>query len=208
MTEKTPRGYFKYTLAMDCETSGLALGCDDPSYNPITKEEYQAVSWGMIVIETATLKPVDQLYVEIQFDQRKYTWNKQAERIHGMSQEYLRVNGVSMEEAVMEIGNLLLKYWGNDSAISVLGHNVATFDLPFLRRTLRSQGLEVRFGNRHVDTNSIGFGAFETYNSDDLFELVGLPVRDPGNHNALTDAKYAIEVVRAVRNICNRAISE
>ncbi len=211
MSDQKARGYFQYTLAIDCETSGLAMGCDDPSYNPDTKEEYQAVSWGMIVVDTATLKPVDQLYVEIEFDKRKYTWNKQAERIHGMSQQYLRVNGMSMEDAVIEIGNMILKYWGTESPISLLGHNVATFDLQFLRRTLRSQGIEVRFANRHVDTNSIGFAAFETYNSDDLFELIGLPVRDPGDrnpHNALADANYALKVVQSVRGIYNHIIGE
>lgn len=204
-TTKQPRGYFKYTLAADCETTGIAIGCDDPSQNPKTGEKYQAVSWGLVVVETDTLKAVDELYVEIQHDEQ-YVWSKGAERVHGMSQEYLRENGVSMKEAVEQIGTLILSYWGPDSPICLLGHNVVSFDLAFLRSTLRSQGLEVRFANRHVDTNAIGFACLETFNSDDLFELVGLPVRDPAKHNALTDAKNALEVVRRVRAIYNSVI--
>ena len=137
-TPKSPRGYFKYTLAADCETSGIALNCDDPSQNPKTGEKYQAVSWGLVVVETGTLKAVDELYVEIQWD-KQYKWNDGAQRIHGMSREYLRDNGVPMKEAVEQIGSLILTYWGPDSPICLLGHNVHTFDLPFLRSTLRSQ---------------------------------------------------------------------
>lgn len=206
MTEKKPKGYFKYTLAADCETSGIALGCDNPTHNPKTGEKYQAVSWGLVVVETGTLKAVDELYVEIQWD-KQYEWNTGAERVHGMSKEYLRENGVPMKEAVEQIGNLILKYWGPDSPICLLGHNVATFDLQFLRSTLRSQGLEIKFANRHVDTNAIGFATLETYNSDDLFEAIGLPVRDPKKHNALIDAKNALAVVRGVRAIYNRIIN-
>lgn len=206
MTNKKPRGYFQYTLAADCETSGIALGCDDPTQNPKTGEKYQAVSWGLVVVDTTTLKSVDELYVEIQWD-KKYEWNDRAERVHGMSREYLRDNGVPMQEAVEQIGSLILKYWGPDSPVCLLGHNVHTFDLAFLRSTLRSQGLEIKFANRHVDTNSIGFATLETYNSDDLFEAIGLPVRDPSKHNALVDAKNALAVVRSVRAIYNRIIN-
>lgn len=203
--DKQPRGYFKYTLAADCETTGIAIGCDDPSYNPNTGEKYQAVSWGLIVVETSTLKEVDALYVEIQHD-KQYTWNTGAERVHGMSREYLRDNGVPMEEAVLQIGELILNHWGPDSPVCLLGHNIMTFDLPFLRSTMRTQGIEIRFANRHVDTNSIGFACLETYNSDDLFEQIGLPVRDPNKHNALVDAKNALEVVRSVRTIYNHIL--
>lgn len=206
MADKKPRGYFKYTLAVDCETTGIALGADNPAFNPATGEKYQAISWGLIVVDTSTLKSVEELYVEIQWD-KKYNWSPQAERVHGMSKEYLRENGVPMEEAVLQIGSLILKYWGATGPICLLGHNVATFDLQFLRETLRTQGVEVRFANRHVDTNGIGFATLETYNSDDLFQLVGLPTRDPSKHNALVDAKNALHVVRTIRTIYNHVIN-
>lgn len=201
-----PKGYFKYSLAVDCETTGIALGNDDPSYDAKTGETYQAISWGLIVVDTDTLKRVEQLYVEVQWD-GKSKWSETAERVHGLSKEHLKANGVSVESAVILIGELILKYWGPNSAVSLIGHNVTTFDLPFLRRTLRSQGLEIKFSNRHVDTNSIGYAAFNTYNSDDLFNLVGLPDRDPNKHNSLTDAQNALRVVRVVRSIYNHVLS-
>lgn len=207
MTQQKPRGYFKYSLAIDCETSGLAIGSDDPSYDPKTGDTYQAVSWGLIVVDTDTLKTVEKLYLEVQWDGVS-KWNEQAERIHGLSKEHLKQHGLTVEQAVVEIGELILKYWGPTSPVSLIGHNVTTFDLYFFRRMMRSQGVNIKIANRHVDTNSIGYAVFNTYNSDDLFELVGLPKRDPNNHNALTDASNALQVVKVVRKIYNHILSE
>ena len=199
-TNAQPRGYFKYTLAADCETSGLCFSSDNPACNPDTGEEYQALSWGLIVVDTDTLEAVDSLYVEIQHDP-KYTWSDGAQKVHGMTREYLKENGVPMEEAVTQIASLILKYWGPSSPVCLLGHNVATFDLPFLRHTLRSQGIEVKFANRHIDSFAAGVSTFQTYNSDDLFEAVGLPERDPAHHNALDDAMASLNAVRVIRRL-------
>ena len=83
-----PRGYFEKLLAMDCETTGLAINKDDPSYNPDTKEEYQAVSWGLVVADAATLKPIEKMYIEIQWNGTS-VWDNRAQKIHGLSREHL-----------------------------------------------------------------------------------------------------------------------
>ena len=57
--------------------------------------------------------------------------------------------------------------------------------------------IELKFGARHIDTNSVGFVNWETFNSDDLFEMVGFDQR--GHHNALDDARMALEAARQTR---------
>lgn len=208
MADNKPRGQIQHILFIDCETSGLAFNSDDPSYNFTTNERYQAVSWGLIVVNANTLKPIKDLYVEIKYDESRYLWSDRAANIHGLSREHLEENGLTMEEAAVEIASLILEYWGPDSPVTVAGHNVATFDLPFLRSTLRSQGLEVKFANRHLDTWSVGFTTLKTFNSDDLFEAVGLPVRDAAKHNALEDAYCALETVKRIRSIYDHIIGE
>jgi hypothetical protein len=198
-----PRGYFQYLLAIDCETSGLFFNEDDPSFNSSTKEYYQAVSFGLVVANAEKLTPVEELYVEIQWD-RKSLWSEKAESVHGLSKEYLDKHGISTKNAVEEIGNLIIKYWGPANSIRLLGHNVATFDIWFLRRLMRSEGINLHFGNRHVDTSTLGYIALNVFNSDDLFKQLGLPVRD--KHNALDDAKYALETARRIRKIFNSVI--
>ena len=199
-----PRGYFEKLLFIDCETSGLAFNSVDPSYDEATGKTYQAVSWGMVVTDAQTLKAIERLYVEIKWD-GKSEWSVDAQRVHGLSLEYLEEHGMTDEEAVVAIAELILKYWGPDGVVCVGGHNVATFDLPFLRRLLTDNGIHVKFGSRVVDTNSLGFGTFGTFISDDLFDTVGIPER--GEHNALADADAARIAVQRVRKMFTQCLN-
>lgn len=206
--KKKPVGSFDYLLAIDCETTGLCFNSDSPVYNPVTNERHQTVSWGIIVADAATLKPVENLYVEIKWNssskmQRDNNpdFGSGAERVHGLTYDYLEQNGMTEQEAVVTIGNIIMKYWGPKSSIRTLGHNVHTFDMPFLRDLFRRQEIELRFGNRHYDTNSIGFGTVGSFNSDDLFKTMGLAER--GEHNALDDALMALESARRIRALWN-----
>lgn len=197
MSNNKPRGYLTRLLALDCETSGLFFNADDPSFDPVSGQNYQAVSWGFIVVNADTLTPIEELYLEIKWD-NKSLWSDKAEKIHGISKKHLDANGISRREAVEEIGNLILNHWGPDSPVCVLGHNPA-FDLAFLKRDLRTEGLEVKFGSKMIDTNSIGFAVYNTHNSDDLFETVGISTR--AEHNALDDARSALRVVQLTRQL-------
>lgn len=196
---KPPRGYVTRLLALDAETSGLAYNQDDPSYNSQTGEYFQAVSWGLIVVNAETLLPIEELYLKIKWD-GKSVWSPQAEKIHGLSKQHLEETGVSRSEAVEAIGNLILNHWGPTSPVHILGHN-PSFDLAFLKRDLRSEGLEIRFGNKMIDTNSVGFVVYSTHNSDDLFEMVGIEQRK--DHNALDDARNALKVIQTTRALSN-----
>lgn len=199
-----PPGYFKYVFAIDCETTGLKFNADDPS------EGHQPVSWGIVVADSETLKPIEELYVEIKWNdaskrarKKDKEFGRRAESIHGLSYDYLEENGVTEEEAVVEIGNLLYKY-NADGNFRCLGHNVHTFDMPFLRAMFRRFNIDLKFGSRHIDTSSIGFAAFTVFNSDQLFETVGFDAR--GTHNALDDAKMALESARRVRLLVQAAL--
>jgi len=196
MTKK-PRGYIERILFIDCETSGLNFNADDPS------EGYQSVSWGLVVASAQTLDKIEELYLEIKWDGES-TWSKEAQAIHGLTPKYLEENGMTEEDAVVAIAELILKHWGPDSPVCLGGHNVATFDKFFLRRLLRKYEIEVRFGSKTVDTNAIGFATFGTHNSDDLFEAVGLPARE--DHNALQDANNARLSVQRVRKMFNACL--
>lgn len=200
-----PRGYFEKLLAVDCETTGLTFGVDDPSIG------HQAVSWGMIVTDFKTLKPIDELYVEIKWNaeskaarKKDPSFGKRAEEIHGLSYEYLEKNALSEEEAVVEIMNFLLPHWGPTSCIPLLGHNVVTFDLWFLKRTTRPYGIELKHGSRHYDTNTISGICWGEFNSDDLFTACGLGEREA--HNALEDARNSLESARLTRMIFNEGL--
>ena len=194
---KKPKGFFKYVLAIDSETTGIGKG-DDPSVGQ------QAISWGIIVADAQTLLPVEKLYVEIKYndESRKTrevdpTFGVGASDIHGLTFAHLEEHGVTEEEAVVQILELILKYWGPTQQLKCLGHNVVSFDIPFMKSMFRRFGVEVMFASRHCDSNSVGFAVLETYTSDQFFSTMGFT--DRSSHNALEDIYQSLESCRRIR---------
>lgn len=198
MYNDKPAGYFEKLLAIDCETTGLNWDTDDPSIG------HQPISWGIIVADAASLKSIEELYVEIKWNDESKAARKAdpefgagASRIHGLTSEYLEKNGVSEDEAVALIANLILKHWGPTTQVKTLGHNVHSFDVPFLRAMLRRHDIDIPIGSRHYDSNSVGFCTVGAFTSDALFNTMGFDSRD--SHNALEDARMALESCRRIK---------
>jgi len=213
MAKTKRRGEFQYILGMDCETTGLCFRTPTPTHNPKTGERHQTVSWGFVVIDAKTLKSVDELYLEIKWNEHSIeqrsknpNFGKKAEKIHGLTYDKLEQNGINEDDAVVAISALILKYWGPENPIACLGHNVHLFDVAFLRDLFERYNIDLKVGNRHYDTNSIGYFTVGAYNSDELFELVGLGKR--GAHNALDDAKMAFEAARRIKMIFQRCLEQ
>lgn len=182
----------KYGLLIDWETSGSDFGGD-------SSVEYQGVTFGAVVFNTTTFEEVDTLYRELHFDDKKYKWTDGAEKIHGKSREYLAEHGVPREEALVDLMELILKYWAPGSKILVAGHNVS-FDNDFTVQLFRDHGLEdaIKFHHVVIDTSGIGFVCIGEYKSDAVFNILGgLGQRD--DHNALEDARATLAVLRTVR---------
>lgn len=199
-SQTNQKHYFKYVLAVDCETTGLSYGANDPS------DGHQMVSIGLIVADTETFTPIEKLYIEIKWNEASIIrreqdshFGKAAEDIHGLSFEYLQEHGVEEEEALVAIANMVLKYWGTDKAISLLGHNVATFDLQFVRNLFQRHEMQLKFANRHFDSFSVGVGTVGAYTSDALFGVMGNNNRK--EHNALVDCEMALEVFHNVKTL-------
>lgn len=113
------KGSYDFILAIDCETTGLCLNHESPVYNPKTQERHQTVSWGIIIADAQTLTPIEQLYTEIKWNdaskkQRKdnLKFGSFAETIHGLTYDHLEKNAITEEQAVEQIGSLIVKYWG------------------------------------------------------------------------------------------------
>lgn len=186
----------KYGLLLDWETSGSDFGGD-------SSKEYQGITFGAIVFDTTTFEEVDSLYRELQFDDTKYKWTETAEKIHGKTREYLAEHGVPREEALIDLMEMIIKYWPPASKILTAGHNVS-FDNDFTMQLFRDFGLEdaLKFHHVVVDTSGIGFVCIGEYKSDTVFNLLG-GLEERKEHNALEDARATLAVLRTVREVFN-----
>lgn len=178
----------KFGLAIDWETSGYSL----PNY----AEKHQGISFGAVVFDLVALTPVDELYCEIKFNP-KYTWDDGAEKIHGLSREHLAKNGIDQEDAALQLGTMILKYFG-DGKVMLLGHRV-WFDECFTDQLMDVAGLQLNYDPIRLDSAAFGVLLLEQQRSDVIFDVMGLPPR--GEHNALEDVIYTIEALRKMKEI-------
>lgn len=198
MGKSSPK--YKYLLGMDVESTGINFDSQDPSHGQ------QAISWGIVIINAHTLEPIEDLYLEVKWNEESKArrkdnpdWGKGAEAVHGLTYEYLEENGITEEEAAVQIANLIVKYWGPQNSIGTLGHNTLKFDVSFLVALMEKFNIRLRISARHVDTNSVGFAVFGTTTSDELFDLIGFDHRE--THNALDDVYMSLKVVQVVRKL-------
>lgn len=184
-------------LAFDCETSGINFH----DLSPAT--DYQMVSAGFIVFDVATFEPIDELYLEIQWD-GKSRWEEKAEAVHGLSKKYLAEHGVTPFEAVKKIAIFLNKHFGIDTPISLLGHNVVDFDKAFLKSLLWSNELRFRFSHRNFDTFALSMGTIKAFDSNEIIDSLGLKQR--GIHNALEDARASLKFYQVIHKMWQKYV--
>lgn len=196
---------FDFLLGLDFETTGICLNNDDLLYNKSTGERHQAISGGFLIIDAKTYKVIEKLYVEIKWNDESHRQRKQnpdfgkyAENIHGLTLEHLDLHGVEEEEAVTDIANLIIKYWGTSSPLNCLGHNVQ-FDIRFLKDMFERYDLNLSFSQRNIDSLGIGHAMWGVHNSDELFSL--LVGTERGAHNALDDIEMTLESIVTTRTL-------
>lgn len=177
----------KFGLAIDFETSGYSV----PNY----AEKHQGVSFGALIFDIADLTVVDTLYCEIKHDP-KYLWEDSAEKIHGLTREYLAKHGVTQAQAAEQLAMMVHKYMGTDKIV-VLGHR-PHFDIAFLDQLLASVDFAFTYDPIKLDTAAFGLAMLGITKSDDLFDAIGLPPRK--EHNSLEDIIYTLETLRMIRD--------
>ena len=211
MKTGSSEGYYGKILVMDTETTGLAFNSVDPSIYEDTGKYYQSVSWGLVVADVQTLKPIEDLYVEIQWD-GKSDWQPKAEQVHKLSKQHLAERGLNDIEALATIVEFIKKHWPPDSEFSsernvrCAGQNVATFDIWFMRRLFKKYNIPMfPTGNRYIDTSTIAWTVFDCYTSDQMFEILGLQRK---THHALEDAYIELDAIRQARALCRKLLGD
>ena len=187
-------------LFVDVETSGYDL---TNMLDRTGNGKFQMVSIGAIVASATTLKELDEFYIEFQYmDQCE--WSAGAERIHGLTKEHLEQHGVSYEDGFAAFVEFLIKHFDPTRAITLGGHNVATFDRHFVIQLFMHNQAEIQLSGHSVDSYTLGKVLLNANNSNELFEMIGIP-RD--THNALEDARASLKAARLVKKLYETAVN-
>jgi hypothetical protein len=118
------------------------------------------------------------------------------------TREHLALNGISQEEAAIDLMTLFTKYFAADEMVYFLGHH-CEFDIAFSEQLLAP--LEIMFKTfTRIDTSGIGLVMFGIHKSEDLFQFLGLPARK--EHNALEDILLTLQAAKTMRQISNAAL--
>lgn len=188
-TGVTPYNVPRFGLAIDWETSGYSV----PEY----AKSHQGISFGAIIFDVQSLEPVEALYLEIQFNP-KYSWEMGAEKVHGLSRDYLQKNGVSQEEAATQLLNLIIKYIAIGDDVMLLGHRVH-FDKAFTQQLTQSIGVDLSYHPNTIDSCSMAITLMEIAKSEDVFQLMGMPPRE--EHNAMEDITYTLMSIKRMKEL-------
>ena len=183
----------KYSLWIDWETTGADFD------SGLTTKKYQGISFGAIIADNETFTEVASIYRELHFDDTKYQWTNGAEKIHGLSREYLKEHGVPREDALADLLAMISDYLGANGKIMIGGHNV-WFDIDFTTQlTMDCAGITLDLHHVKLETSALGFITTGVYKSNELFQLFGADARE--KHNALDDARQALAVARGIKQL-------
>lgn len=211
MSKKKYQQTPEFGIVLDWETSGAVFGGD-------SSKEHQGLAFGAIVFRTSDFSPVEKIYRCIKFNE-KYKWTESAQKIHGLTKEYLEANGVTQEDAAIDLASIILKYWGPDSKVMFLGHNPG-FDISFTAQLMAEIGIEfsiersnppvfdswIQLHHVVLDTSALGFITLGLFKSDMLFDKIGFPERVV--HNALSDAEMTLDTCAVIKSLVAMALNE
>jgi len=136
-------------LAVHIDTTGINYDGDDPS------EGYEIVAICLMVCnEDFDILHTGTFYNASVDDGML----KASERYHGITSAVMEEVGLPEEEFVAEFVSFIVEHYMEevDTPIKCLGHNVATFTIPFLQnRLLNKYELPIKFSSNVLDTYSV-----------------------------------------------------
>jgi hypothetical protein len=93
MSSKNKTGLPARGICIDWETSGYNPPREMQGHFIGYADKHQGIALGAAIFDVETFEVIDTFYVDIKFDESKYIWSDGAEKIHGLTREYLNKNG-------------------------------------------------------------------------------------------------------------------
>lgn len=168
-------------LSLDVETGGL-----DPQKNSI-------LSIGAVDIDTG-----EEFYVECR-NQIGRTLDEFALKVNGFTEEQANDPNKVLPYYAYE----MLVNWAEEkkSGRLLVGENLPSFDVQFLKDAQKNSAKAWIWGHRFVDLHSVSYVKFgRSVKMDECLKLLGLP-EEIKPHNALTGARVTRDAIKGLLNL-------
>jgi DNA polymerase III epsilon subunit-like protein len=133
----------------------------------------------------------DYLVIPVKLNGRAH-WNKEAEAVHGISEDSARKQGVILSEALDMIDEFMAKHYVKRAI--PCGFNVH-FDMKLLEVAYEKKERKHPFNHTIHCLNTLGRNFFNTSSSRHLVPLLGIEVDENKKHRALYDCRLALETL-------------
>lgn len=181
-------------IALDTETTGTDF-CSS-----------QVIQCGVIFLDRS-LQPTGRKEWNINYMPEKFSWDVEAEEVHGIAREDAESHGITPEVFLKEFEQEIVKHYGSreETELHTIAAN-AHFDYLMLEAlwSMYSPGYTLPLSRRLMDITSLSLLILGTAGMTTILEILGIPTDDNKRHTALYDAELHLKIFHALASIARQ----
>lgn len=190
----------RYVIVVDTETSDL-ISKEKPAFDVVALMEV-----ALVVVDLESLSIIEEKSFIFERDYKEgLIYSSQAEAVHGITAKIQEEKGISLKIIYKEICSLFKKYKNPRQLCHLAGHNIISFDVPFLRNFFEYMGDDLdKYVKFYTDTMLLAHMSAleqENYQLHTCCQINGIDLVNA--HRALDDTKanalLFIEYVKRLR---------
>ncbi|MCY4576899.1 MAG: exonuclease domain-containing protein [Candidatus Kaiserbacteria bacterium] len=178
-------------IALDVESTGVDF-CSS-----------QVIQCGAIFLDEK-MQAVGSREWDIKYISEKFSWDADAEEVHGISMEQAKTHGVAPEVFLKEFEQEIVKRYGisEDIELHIVAAN-AHFDYLMLQRLWDAYRSDTALplSRRMMDITALALAALGVAGMSTTLEVLGIEEEENKRHSALYDAELHLQVFRALLGV-------
>lgn len=178
-------------IALDVEATGVDF-CSS-----------QVIQCGAIFLDEKT-QPISTREWNIAYIPEKFSWDSEAEEVHGISMEQAKTHGVDPEVFLKEFEQEIVKQYGitEDVELHIIAAN-AHFDYIMLERLWNTyrDDTALPLSRRVMDITALSLVALNVAGMSSTLEALGIEEEEEKRHSALYDAELHLKVFHALLTV-------
>ena len=181
-------------IALDTETTGVDF-CTS-----------QVIQCGVVFLDEH-LQPTEKKEWNINYVPEKFSWDAEAEEVHGIARDVVETHGIPPEQFLKELEQSIVKRYGitEDIELHIIAAN-AYFDylmLDLLWTTYNSD-YALPLSRRVMDLTPLSLMVLGTTGMSTMLETLGIATEEGKRHSALYDAELHLKIFHALTTIARQ----